>query len=463
MATRREFLHSAGVVSAAVALGLPRRAWALEWGELEFDDGGILDLPPGFSYTVLQRTGERMSDGYLVPGKPDGMACFSDAEGNWVLMRNHELSPSHADLSPYDDGQTEPAEAYHSGHLGGVSRLVLDPDSLELLSSNLVLTGTDRNCAGGPSPWGWLSCEESDDDDHGYVFLCDIEASQVQPPARIRGYGRFKHEAVAVDPDTGVAWLTEDEGDGALYRFIPDDAGGGALQAMVVQEPPVGSMLAEGEVGANWSVGWVDLTDTEATARPLRQTAREAGATLFYRGEGIWFHHGDVWFCATGGGPAGRGQVFRLDTGTQTLELVAVASEDVEMNMPDNICVAPWGQAFFSEDSAFANHIRSIDRNGDVVPFARNSHSTSELAGVCFSPDGSTMFVNVQHDGITLAIRGPFPQWQPPGSSTSGGATTDVPEDCGCEAGGTAPGWLGLTLAALGLRARSGHDAATVP
>ena len=33
----------------------------------------------------------------------------------------------------------------------------------------------------------------------------------------------------------------------------------------------------------------------------------------------------------------------------------------------------------------------------------------SELAGVCFSPDGSTLFVNIQHDpGLTLAITGPW-------------------------------------------------------
>ena len=33
---------------------------------------------------------------------------------------------------------------------------------------------------------------------------------------------------------------------------------------------------------------------------------------------------------------------------------------------------------------------------------------TGELAGVCFDPTGDTLFVNLQHDGLTLAIRGPM-------------------------------------------------------
>jgi uncharacterized protein len=31
------------------------------------------------------------------------------------------------------------------------------------------------------------------------------------------------------------------------------------------------------------------------------------------------------------------------------------------------------------------------------------------LAGVCFSPDGNTMFVNIQYPGMTVAITGPWP------------------------------------------------------
>ena len=40
--------------------------------------------------------------------------------------------------------------------------------------------------------------------------------------------------------------------------------------------------------------------------------------------------------------------------------------------------------------------------------FARNAKSDSEFAGPTFAPDGKTFFVNMQGDGLTFAIWGPF-------------------------------------------------------
>ena len=52
--------------------------------------------------------------------------------------------------------------------------------------------------------------------------------------------GRFNHEAIAVDPKTGIVYQTEDRHDGLLYRFIPNVKGqlarGGKLQALVVED-----------------------------------------------------------------------------------------------------------------------------------------------------------------------------------------------------------------------------------
>lgn len=378
---------------------------------LRADAERLLDLPEGFSCRVLQRFGERMSDGHRVPGRPDAMACFARSDGALVLMRNHELTMLDDGLGPYVDGQAPPPEAYDPRAPGGVTRLVIDPKTLEVMSSNLVLAGTYWNCSGGVSPWGFLSCEETTDPGHGYVFLCPIDAERVAPARRIPGYGRFRHEAASVHAATLITYLTEDEYDGALYRFVPSspsDPWQGRLQAMRLRDAAsrdTGALVR----GASQAVDWVDVDDPEASAADVRAQARARGSAVVRRGEGLWIAGDDVYFCATAGGPLERGQIFRLRIGEpDTLHVLAVSDDPELLDMPDAVCVAPDGRVYVAEDGLNGNYLRRIDAQGRVATFARNARSLGELAGICFAPDGQTMFVNLQADQLTLAITGPF-------------------------------------------------------
>jgi len=377
------------------------------------DPGGLIDLRAGFSYRVLQRTGELMSDGYRVPGRPDAMGCFDLGQGRWALMRNHELDISQLRVSPYAPNAKPAQEAYDPRSLGGVSRVVLNARG-RVLSSNLALVGTNRNCAGGMSPWGWLSCEESVQPKHGYVFLCSTEADRLRRPHRIAAYGRFQHEAVAVDPTDYAAYLTEDRSDGCLYRFVPSDRrapfGKGKLQALAIAGAPAFALGAELPHEARFRVKWVDVPPEAGDDDTLRYVARERGAAIVTRGEGIWRFEDGFAFTSTSGGPGARGQIFHLAPTRQggSLRLIAQASDASIFDMPDNITVTPWGDLLVCEDNHRAAHLRLITRAGHVLPFAFNRGSLSEFAGVCFSPDGRLLFVNVQEQGLTLAIQGPW-------------------------------------------------------
>ena len=78
---------------------------------------------------------------------------------------------------------------------------------------------------------------KSDDTGHGFVFLTKTDAERIQPPQRIDAYGRCYHEAVAIDPETYVAYLTEDRDDSCLYRMVPDSMDTpfeGKLQALKI-------------------------------------------------------------------------------------------------------------------------------------------------------------------------------------------------------------------------------------
>ncbi len=61
-----------------------------------------------------------------------------------------------------------------------------------------------------------------------------------------------------------------------------------------------------------------------------------------------------------------------------------------------------------AEDGPAEQFIRGITTAGRVYDLARNAKSSGEFAGVCLSPDGDTLFVNMQGDGLTVAINGPL-------------------------------------------------------
>lgn len=380
------------------------------------DPDGLLDLREGFRYRVIQRTGEPMNDGYRVPGRPDAMGCFPLGKGRWALMRNHELDDGLVRLAPQRPGTKPPAEAYDPRVNGGVSRLVLDRRG-RVRSSNLVLAGTSRNCAGGMSPWGWLSCEESVHPQHGYVFLCSIHAERVQPPQKIPAYGRFLHEAVAIDPANHAAYLTEDRGDGCLYRFVPNDRdapfGKGRLQALAIAGAPRYRLCEERMENARFAVSWVDVPESAGLRDNLRHVAHERGAAFITRGEGIWRLDDGFAFTSTTGGPQASGQVFHLAPTAEggVLRMLAQSKDPSVLDMPDNITLTPWGDLLVCEDNHRSPCLRLIRREtGAVQTFAFNRGSASEFAGVCFSPDGRILFVNIQEDGLTVAIEGPWKQ-----------------------------------------------------
>ncbi|MFI5308372.1 MAG: alkaline phosphatase PhoX [Polyangiales bacterium] len=434
---RRTMLRGGGAIaaSALTASAWPRRAAASDESAalqgLLRDPKGILDLPAGFGYRVVQRAGEPMSDAFRVPGRPDAMGCFPGPSGRVIVMRNHEVTPGDTAHGPYVPGQAPPPESYDPEGYGGVSRLVLDADTLALQRSNLVLCGTHWNCAGGLSPWGWLSCEEiAERPRHGYVFLCATDADRVQPPRPIPVYGRMRHEAASADARTHIAYLTEDQTDGGFYRFVPKSPERpfeGVLQALRIAGRPR-FQTSDMPQGERLAIDWVDVDTPDPEDDSVRAQAQAKGAAVVRRGEGLWLAGDRAFFCATAGGAAGRGQVFELTFGSNaSLRVVAASTDPDVLDMPDNICVSPLGQLYAAEDGMFGNFVRRISLDGEVLPFARNAVSSSEFAGPCFSPDGRTLFVNIQGDGLTLAIRGPFERPLPNEGRTSRGPLHEPP------------------------------------
>lgn len=468
MATsRRSFLKLSAALAAGFA-GLRRatsdtvpRAADLDpevgYGPLISDPGGVIDLPAGFSYRVFSKAGERMDDGLLVPSLHDGMAAFEGGNGKTVLIRNHEC-----DLLPMEHGgfgtnlellsRVDSRYLYDCGRgqgppLGGTTTVIFDTRTQRVQKQFMSLAGTLRNCAGGPTPWGsWISCEETirlaDDAlerDHGYNFEVPTSLnSQPVKPKPLKAMGRFRHEAVAVDPQTGIVYETEDIEDGLIYRFLPnrpgDLAAGGRLQALAIQnapsvdtrnwdlkqlEPTAEDSPPTIQQGSVFDTEWIDLDEVESPKDDLRYRGFTSGAARFARGEGMWYGNGFVYIACTNGGRKQLGQIWRYRPSSSEgqikegktpgqLELFIESQDSTLIENCDNLTVAPWGDVILSEDAAVQSHLVGVTPSGQVYCFARNVFSDSEMAGVTFAPDGTTLFVNLQYDGLTLAITGPW-------------------------------------------------------
>jgi len=461
--TRRSVLSSA---AAGVAfLGYARLAGAQTapgaetyrneidgYGPLVADPNGILDLPAGFAYRVVSQFGEAMSDGLEVPYKADGMGCIPLGGSRVALIRNHELKPGDVNYGPGGLGRRlspriDARKAYDvggDGHAlpGGTTTLIYDMAQRRLISQHLSLVGTAVNCAGGVTPWGsWLSCEETTvkagggrSKDHGWVFEVPARSKGLVQAVPLKAMGRFQHEAACVDPRTGVVYMTEDSFGtaGLFYRFLPNALGelhkGGKLQALAFRDAPGGVSTAnQGQVvwrQGDWKeVVWIDLDGVESPDDDLRLRGAKAGAATFARGEGIHFGAGEMYFTCTSGGAAKHGQIMRYVPSASEgqagerdapgrLQLFLESADDKVFDYGDNLTVAPWGHLIVCEDrysDVKRNHIRGVTPEGKVYTIARNVfRENAELAGVCFSPDGSTLFVNIYWPGITLAITGPW-------------------------------------------------------
>ena len=468
---RRSFISNLTVSSAALALastGLGRRAERI--ANLGADSTGIkavgfgdliptaakntgetlLALPRGFEYNVIGKADELLSDGRKTPRLHDGMATFKVGR-ELRIVRNHEVTLGRV---PRQGVAIGAANHYDETAGGGTTTLIINPKTRQIEKSFVSLSGTINNCGGGPTPWGsWISCEESTigkelrtnlsgttiggfPKPHGYCFEVHASANTNLPPVPLKAMGRFEHEAIAVDRKTGIVYLTEDYNPCGFYRFLPNRnkrlAEGGTLQMLKV----VGSDQYDTRKGQKQNVvlqaTWVTIDDpdpkiTDIDTQAVSRQGRAKGGAMFARLEGCCTdEQGRVYFTATSGGDSGGGQIWRYehvtrDEGKLTL-LFESPNRDI-LDMPDNVCHMPKSHLLFiCEDSDYVgaggtpeNFLRILTPDGRIADMVKNiapKNERGEFAGVTFSPDGKTLFFNIQQIHSTFAVWGDWSKFK---------------------------------------------------
>ncbi|MFJ8921323.1 hypothetical protein B046DRAFT_03747 [Streptomyces sp. LamerLS-316] len=450
LATRRQVLAGSAATAASVAFtgaftelfsGTAEARGHSGYGPLLPDPDGLLDLPKGFRYRVLSREGDQLRSGEgRVPSNHDGMAAFAGRNGRVHLVRNHENRETAKIAVPTIEGLT-----YDPMGKGGCTALELDGRGT-VHGERVAIAGTAVNCAGGPTPWNtWLTCEETEDragtngytKDHGFIFEVDGADPRRTGAVPLTAMGRFQHEAIAVDPRNGIVYETEDAFEkpfGLFYRFLPEKPlggtgslrAGGALEAMRVPGVPDLSVIQE--TGASFDrIEWVPVPDPQAAETPIRlQDFGPKGITHAQKLEGCYWGGSSVYFVSSfahsseGSAADHFGQVWRYEPKRRRLTLVIVFGPDTDVQLPgespDNICLAAGGGLMVCEDGGGAQHVLGVTRRGEVYAMARGRQNIGtaedpewgEFAGVTFSPDGGTMFVNCYTPGTTFAVTGPW-------------------------------------------------------
>ena len=333
-------------------------------------------LPPGFTIRVVARSGERvLPSEYPWHAWPDGGATFATRDGGWIYVSNSELPL-----------------------IGGVGAVRFNAQGA-IVDAYPILTDTNINCAGGPTPWGtWLSCEEVD---RGRVFETDPwgEADPVERPA----LGRFKHEAATIDPNLGCVYLSEDEPDGRFYRFVSQSFTNGQLSL-------TDGVLEVAVVDGEGRVTWRPVPDPLASgATPTRLQVPES--TAFDGGEGIWWFDGVVYLSTKG-----DDRVWAYDTSQQTLTTIydrATAPDPDALFGVDNLTVSACGDVLVAEDGG-SMRIVAVLPSGELVPLVQiEGQDSSEITGPAFDPSGTRLYFSSQRatgilGGITYEISGPF-------------------------------------------------------
>ena len=371
---RRAFLR-AGLASAAVAAFGPRLAACGPdlgpYGALGTADANGIKLPSGFTSAVVARSGSAVpGTGHTWHAAPDGGATFPITGGGWTYVSNSELGAAAGG-----------AGAIHFGGDGSV------------VGASCILSGTTRNCAGGPAPWGrWLSCEEFGG---GRVWECDplgVAPAVVRP-----ALGVFNHEAAAVDPVRGHVYLTEDESDGRLYRFRPTaypDLSSGTLEVATVE---------------SGVVRWTEVPDPSARLVPTRQQVPTS--TAFRGGEGAWYADDTLWFTTKG-----DNRLWELDVVSSQLTVLYDATKysTPVLTGVDNVVQAANGDLYVCEDGGDMQLV-IVRPDGDVWPFLQvTGQAGSELTGPAFDPSGTRLYFSSQRgptgtgSGVTYEVRGPF-------------------------------------------------------
>lgn len=346
------------------------------FGELGEPDQWGVRVPEGYSVRRIAESGQpvRGGRGYVWHDLPDGGATYPLKDGGYVYVSNCELSFG-----------------------GGVGAIAFTREG-HVRGAYPICTGTRRNCQGGATPRGtFLTCEEVPD---GLVYECDPLG--FEPPLARPELGVFQHEAVAYDEIHHVLYLSEDEWNGGLYRFVPSRVPHGLSADLSEGRLEVAAVAADG------SVRWFEVPDPRCIkGTPTRFQVPET--TAFNGGEGIWWRPGKVYLTTKG-----DDRVWEYDIRARRISVLYDGRTALNpvLTGVDAIIGTTSGELLVAEDPGNMQVVVILP-NGRLKPLLQvEGQSNSEITGIAFAPGRINRFYFSSQRGngrgLTYEMTGPF-------------------------------------------------------
>jgi secreted PhoX family phosphatase len=314
--------------------------------------------------------------------------------------------------------------------------------------------GTLGNCAGGVTPWGTvLTCEENYEVYYGEVTFENGERKHTPggygwgklnpyPPEhygwvvevdpddksarKLTALGRFSHECATVReaPDGRCAVYTGDDKEGeCLYKFISDDSGSLETGTLHVANLEQGRWIPL-DINRQEILRQNFTDQTEVMIR-CREAAHLVGGTPLDRPEDVEVDPktGAVIVSLTNNMAQGNlfGSLLRIqekDNDPLSLEFehatFMAGGPSTGFACPDNLAFDKAGNLWMTSDMStgkigsdgyapFGNNglffIPMSGKDAGRVIQVASAPVAAELTGPCFTPDGRTLFLSVQHPG----------------------------------------------------------------
>lgn len=432
---RRLALVTAAATAAALSFGTASAGPASAAAPVA-DPAGILNLPAGFSYSVLATGGETQVSStesgatFAMPEDFDANVVVPAKRGGGTfLVTAHELTkpvagdyqgdlgkPAVEEQATTDDGD--------SNGWGSVTRLRLAKDGKTVTKAEVITTGLHNLCAGQKTPWNTFLVNEE------FPFVSDPEKRsgwvwEVNPytgkATKLTGMGRFSHEQ---EVRVGKSWYLTDDigGPSFLYKFVPKKA----------KDLTAGKLYGLKYDRATNKGTWVGPLDATDPRGDMAAHGIDAKVYGFDKAEGLTKRASRFVMSESGSrasDPANvdsPGRVWMFDpTKSGVRGRVLVEGDFTKLSHPDNIRFTPAGDLLIIEDNGSAltrdpatgkaanggmNEIYVLPKRAsgaDKLSLFASVPNGGEPTGPAFSRNGKLLYLSVQGDpSRSLAISG---------------------------------------------------------